>query len=1051
MRFNKFTICLAVLMMLLAGSAYAAMAVPSMGDKKFDLTNYHDVGNIWLRVSNYGFFGSGSDAVPRWPSLEYPGGRGIDYLFQGALWFGAKKQRRDDFGRKLYWKTYPPTPDDKDVINASHPDYVEGMVAVIDTLVTVGFDGDYSLYEFLPAYNPIVGSKADLAHFYDAHNQYDQMMAMSTRTQQRGVDDDGDGLTDEDGPGFTFPLRWRPGELPVQFEGWAGRFLHEVMPHEYAILDDPATLEIWFPLGFMDLSYNMLPAYNFAEPYDDDGDGRIDEDGAPVSEQDFIAYYYDYCPFGTTDDRDWGGSKNRNEHWPLNIRVRQMSYQWSYEFIKNLVYIEFNITNMNPEDDLVDCAMGIYMDCDVGPQTWDSEKARDDVSGYVKGEGYEFAYTRDYDGDGGLTTGIVGARVCTPDPEQLKFHCWYWKVGDGPDDFYPREIVRPGGKKTSNEKYWLLTGRNPDDTKFRPLRPEGEETHYEQYPPVDTRFLFAFYGAQPGTQDYEDDAKRWDLKPGHTMKIVIAVFPGENLEDLKSSARWAKEVYGQAQTLTTVVLPDTFPHYNPPEPPAIPGLYVDMLEDGSRIDTYWDNRSEFSYDVKTVSTAVIGWRNPYPSEEDPSEPDELMGLVDACTTVFTPAVMDAIGMPDQFRWDREGVVFNQNAMVNPWTGHRLRHDFQGYTIWGRSGSGSHEDWEMIQRWDKVDTAQDLIDYKVNENLKADDELMDLFVDYGGYRGEDTGLPNPSDHPDPQYRGWGKTEDYQYYYKLNDEYDLVPVEETDTFYGWPLYDPDMDWNEDVQQMADDIETNNHMLSDDEIQTLQARLFMHPELESRPDIFDQLFERRLIPLKKFAFAIGADPDPEAQTRIKKERLARRYYKASIMYPRKGVEYYIAATAYDRGMPSHHLDYLETGRDASANMKVVFPGSLAKEKMDNIMVVPNPYMGRSSFDGRKENDEKGDKSRRLWFINLPERCTIRIYTLAGDLVQTLDHEGVTKTDILTISKAATQGLAASGMHSWDLLTRHNQITAPGVYLFSVENKADKKIKVGKFVIIK
>lgn len=1043
MRFNKFAICLVALMLLFAGSVYAAMAVPSMGDKKFDLTRYHDVGNIWLRVSNYGFFGSGSDAVPPWPSLEYPGGKGIDYLYQGALWFGAKKQRRDDFGRKLYWKTYPPTATEQQVLHAGHPEYVDGMVAVVDTLVTIGFDGDLSLHEFLPAYNPIIGSKTDLAHFYDVHNQYDQMMTMSTRTQQRGVDDDGDGLIDEDGPGFTFPLRWRPGELPTKFENFAGRFLHEISPHEYSILDDPATLEIWFPLGFMDLSYNQLPAYNFAEPFDDDGDGRIDEDGAPVSEQDFIAYYYDYCPFGTTDMRHWGGSKSRNRHYPLNIRVRQMSYQWSYDFIKNLVYIEFNITNMNPEDDLVDCAMGIYMDCDVGPQTWDSEKARDDVSGYVKGEGYEFAYTRDYDGDGGLTTGIVGARVCTPDPEQLKFHCWYWEVGNGPDDFNPRAIISStteGSKKTANEKYWLLTGRNPNTDKFEPLRPKGEHPEFEQYPPKDTRFLFAFYGAQPGTADYDDPDKRWNLKPGHTMKIVIAVFPGENLEDLKSSARWAKEVYGQAQTLTTVILPDTFPHYNPPEPPSIPGLYVDMLEDGNRIDTYWDNRSEFSYDVKTVSTAVIGWRHP-------SIVDSLTGFVDSCTTLYTSDYMDAIGMPDQFRWDKGEPLWNGNAVVNPWTGHRLRHDFQGYTIWGRSGSGSHEDWEMIQRWDKVDTPLDLEDYKVNENLPG------IFVDYGGYRGEDTDLPNPSDSddPNPEYHGWTKSEDYSKFYKLNEEYDLVPVEDTDVFHGWPLYNPEMDWTPEIQQIADDIEMNNSMLSDSEIQTLQARLFIHPELEDRPYIFDELFERRLIPLKKFAFAIGADPDPAVQANIKKDRLARRYYKSSIYYPRKGVEYYIAATAYDRGMPAHKLDFLETGRDASANMKVVFPGTLAKSKMDNIMVVPNPYMGRSSFDGRRENDEKGDKSRRLWFINLPERCTIRIYTLAGDLVQTLDHEGATNTDILTISKAATQGIAASGMHDWDLLTHNNQITAPGVYLFSVENKADKKIKVGKFVIIK
>ena len=135
----------------------------------------------------------------------------------------------------------------------------------------------------------------------------------------------------------------------------------------------------------------------------------------------------------------------------------------------------------------------------------------------------------------------------------------------------------------------------------------------------------------------------------------------------------------------------------------------------------------------------------------------------------------------------------------------------------------------------------------------------------------------------------------------------------------------------------------------------------------------------------------------------------------------------------------------------MKVFFPGTLAKENMDNIYVIPNPYIGSSKFDGRREGDEKGDKSRRIWFVNLPMECTVRIYTLAGDLVKELHHNGAHMTDILTISKADSQGISASGMHEWDLLSKNRQIIAPGVYLYSVENKADNKIKVGKFVIIK
>ncbi|KAF5037977.1 hypothetical protein DSECCO2_559030 [anaerobic digester metagenome] len=354
---------------------------------------------------------------------------------------------------------------------------------------------------------------------------------------------------------------------------------------------------------------------------------------------------------------------------------------------------------------------------------------------------------------------------------------------------------------------------------------------------------------------------------------------------------------------------------------------------------------------------------------------------------------------------------------------------------------------MVRRWDKVDTAQDFADYTINA------DSVDLFLDFGGYLGVDNDLPNRSNDPDLNQRGWQATpEEYAKFYRLDENYELIP--NGSVFYGWPIYNPDLDWTSDIQATADNIAEQYHMLSSQEIEILQARLFMHPELAQHSDIFDALYDPKLIPLKAFAFPGGAtDPDPTAEQleTLKKERLARRYYKSHISYPPKGVEYYIAVTAYDRGIPSNDLNFLETGRDADANMKVIFPGTLASENMDNIKVVPNPYIGRSKFDGRLENDEKGDKSRRLWFINLPHTCTVRIYTLAGDLVQTLHHDGADMTDIVTISKAATQGIAADGMHSWNLLSKHNQIIAPGVYLFSVENKADDKIKVGKFVIIK
>ncbi len=1025
MSFKRIALSLLLVFALSFGSIYAAMVDPgNPGSKKLDLSKWHNVGNIWLRVSNYGFFGSGSDGSPPYPSLEYPGGSGIDYLYQGALWFGAKKYRRDDSGRKLYWLHDNPTSTNNQTITQSDPQWSPTKRAVVDTLVTIGFDGDKGLYEFLPAYNPLLVANASMQGDYNFYNAFDNIASASTRSQRRGVDDDGDGIIDEDGVGYTFPFR-KASELPVPFASFGGKHIHET--DNFGIINMANNSEIWFPLGFMDLSDTSNPSYAFSMPYDDDGDGQIDEDGAPVSEQDFISYYYDYCPFGTTGDRDLGRDRSSNNHYPLNIRVRQMSYQWSFEYIKNLVYVEFNITNMNTayQDTLFDCAMGIYMDCDAGPQSWGAEKAADDVSGYVKGEGYEFAYTRDFDRDGGLTPGLVGARVCTPNPEVLQFHCWYWKVGDGPDDFRPRTLA-PGfaPRKTANEKYWLLTGRNPNDNKFLPLRPEQDDVmQYEQPSANDTRFLFAFYGDMQGMTNPTEGS--WNLAPGRTMKIVVAVFPGDNLEDLKRTANWAKEIYGEAQDLTTVILPDTFPHYNPPEPPEIPRLYAEILNDGNKIDLYWDNRSEFSWDVKTVSTAEIGWHD-----------SPAWSALDSHISNYIP---DDYLFPVQFAPD--AATYNYNAKVNPFTAHRLRHDFQGYTVWGRSGSGSQEDWVMIERWDKKETDQDREDYIVNNGIVIDDEIM--FKDFGGYLGIEKGLPNPR----------LSTEADAVYYRLDDRYILVPIAPNTPIYGEPLYNPAVEWSPELQATADGLVSDPTLLTDYD-KTIQARLFKNPAV--RTEVFDELYDTKLIPLRNHGGQVYI-PSPangndfSKLEELKKERLARRYYTHTIVNPPKGIEYYTAVTAYDRGIPSNNLNYLETGRDSDANMKVFFPGNLARTNMNDIYVVPNPYIGRSQFDGRRDNDKKGDKSRRLWFVNVPEHCVIRIYTLAGDLVQTLQHDGAYEEDVINISRAANLGLTSSGIRSWDLLSRNKQIIAPGVYLYSVENKADGKLKVGKFAVIK
>ena len=72
------------------------------------------------------------------------------------------------------------------------------------------------------------------------------------------------------------------------------------------------------------------------------------------------------------------------------------------------------------------------------------------------------------------------------------------------------------------------------------------------------------------------------------------------------------------------------------------------------------------------------------------------------------------------------------------------------------------------------------------------------------------------------------------------------------------------------------------------------------------------------------------------------------------------------------------------------------------------------------------------------------IRIYTLAGDLVKTIGHNGSARySDPYMYGK--------NGAY-WNLINDNNQAVSSGIYLFSVQN-VDKKEDdfIGKFVIIK
>ena len=175
----------------------------------------------------------------------------------------------------------------------------------------------------------------------------------------------------------------------------------------------------------------------------------------------------------------------------------------------------------------------------------------------------------------------------------------------------------------------------------------------------------------------------------------------------------------------------------------------------------------------------------------------------------------------------------------------------------------------------------------------------------------------------------------------------------------------------------------------------------------------------------------------------------YKFTVGGLRDGFKYYCAVTAFDLG--NSQITSLESGR--SQNERIAVPGPAPGERAGaRPTVFPNPYRVEARWDqGRSVRDHY------LWFANLPERCTLRIYTLAGDLLLEREFDGSgyhgegTRGVFDPASSLGSPTLSGTSF-GWDLITAQGQAIATGLYLYSVEDHTrGGKYTVGKFLVVK
>ncbi len=149
--------------------------------------------------------------------------------------------------------------------------------------------------------------------------------------------------------------------------------------------------------------------------------------------------------------------------------------------------------------------------------------------------------------------------------------------------------------------------------------------------------------------------------------------------------------------------------------------------------------------------------------------------------------------------------------------------------------------------------------------------------------------------------------------------------------------------------------------------------------------------------------------------------------------GYGYYYSVTCYDTGHDAWAVDdsvsvpSLESSIFANRS-PTKFYTTLnpldENESLDKVVVVPNPFYVSSGLQSSAD-------SKLIQFVNVPETCTIRIFTLRGDLVKTIQHND-----------------PASGVATWNQISNNNQYVKSGMYFYHIESEQGESR--GKFAII-
>jgi hypothetical protein len=702
-----------------------------------------------------------------------------------------------------------------------------------------------------------------------------------------------------------------------------------------------------------------------------------------VSEQDFVAMYCDTLG----QDLNVGGDRTGRER-PLGIEVSQKSYSWSTEYARDFVLIEMSLKNVS-RDTLHDLYMGLFMDQDVwGPGgTYD-----DDITGFTQsvpspvGHGYldtvNLAWIADNDGDpregsfeSWCPTGVTGVRVVqAPGNLQFAFNWWI--------------------SNASTARDW---GPNKRDTKVTYSAgnlgtPNGRIEHYQimsngefDYPQWETAIDHSLEGWLPPVSN---PALAADLANGFDTRYLLSFGPFVMRPDSVLPLTFAV-IAGE----NFHVDPYNYAHYFDANNPG-PWL-ANLNQSDFALNALW---AGWVYDSPGYDTDGDGYRGKF-------------RVVDGDTAFYTgDGVADYQGppappAPSVLKYTTQAhkitIRFNGHNSETARDPFSFIPDFEGYRVY-ISRTLQLSDFALL-------TSRDNINYVRRKYQPASNRWL---------------VTNPPFTLD----------------SLKTLYDAL----SDSTRGFPFH-PDsysvctvpLALREIILDPVDPskLDTNFYCFHDFEANAKVNDTTTAYEVDSLGhDVVGVI--RKVYPYAKPTDSLVWLPDGTV--------LEWPYYEYE--YAIDGLQLaepvYLAVTTFDFGSPAADLSPLESS--PLANATEIWPvNSAAVVKSDRPTpgVYPNPYRladayNETGWENPRNLEPDAERARKVTFTNIPDTCTISVWSLDGDLVRRLDH-------------AEPSGSSQATVAVWNLITRNTQAVKTGIYLYTIESRFGTD--VGKLVIIK